>query len=292
MKLRARDTLLAAIGKPFFRGGLLRELRWLVTRAEPQRVLDVASHLVGPRAAALIPEMLAAPHPTLGQLHALRRLAVPKLDAYRMYGPVDAARRMAGVEWSIVLWKIRHWLSGAPTRSNRTIPQGGVHVAFVGAPDAGTTALIREVAMWVSREVAVTIARTGSDSDPVSLPRRLWQRLWGRGARRPGRPTAPPTHSSPQVRRAVGRGMIVLSDHSAAGQSSDSAGRADVSPRSSEFSAPHLVIQIHRSDVPVGQRTSEPAVHLPSTTQVVNVDSDQPFPQLLLAVKRAIWECI
>jgi hypothetical protein len=279
MKLRARDTLLAAIGKPFFRGGLLRELRWLVTRAEPQRVLDVASQLVGPRAAALIPEMLAAPHPTLGQLHALRRLAVPKLDAYRMYGPVDAARRMAGVEWSIVLWKIQHWLSGAPTRSNRTIPQGGVHVAFVGARDAGTTALIWEAAQWVSREVAVTIARTGSDSDPVSLPRRLWRRLSGRGARRPGRSAVSPTHSPPQVRRAVDRGMIVLSDDSA------------TTGFSSGFMAPHLVIQIRRS-TPAGERTSQPAVPLFPTTQVVSVDGDQPFPRALLEVKRAIWECI
>ena len=54
MKLRARDLVLAAVGKPYFRGGLLREFRWLAARVSPERVGELATRLLGAEAGRAI----------------------------------------------------------------------------------------------------------------------------------------------------------------------------------------------------------------------------------------------
>jgi hypothetical protein len=241
MKLRARDVVLEILGKPFFRGDLLREFRWLTSRIEPERLLEVGSQLVGPRAAKLTLEVIAAHHPSLSQLRTFRSLAEPRLHEYRLYGTADAARRMSAVEWSIVLWKIKHWYLGTPTRSNRTIPQGGLLVAVLGATGAGKSTLTGEIGKWLSREAVVTITSSGSGDEPVALPgrilhrvRTLWRRAFeppARQAKRQPRIIMEPAHTgwlrqlllvrrlirerrqrASRIRRGVGRGMIVLSD--------------------------------------------------------------------------------
>ncbi|MEO7986945.1 MAG: hypothetical protein ABI766_10465 [Gemmatimonadales bacterium] len=244
MKLRLRDFPLEAIGKPYFRGGLLREFSWLAARVEPQRVAALASRLVGPSAGAVFPAVLAAGRPSLGQLLTIRRRAAPHLLEYRLYGRSGAALHASAREIGVVWWKIRNWYRAAPTKSSRTLPQGGLTVAVLGVDGAGKSTLVGEVAEWLSHEVAVVSTYGGSGKGSAALPRRVLQWLGSLRRRVVGKsrvsvaPQAPvdalaiPTRRplslgraiwvlalsrerrrrALDARRARGRGMVVVSD--------------------------------------------------------------------------------
>jgi thymidylate kinase len=241
LKLRARDRWLEYLGTPFVRGGMARELRWLARRVRPERMRDIATTLVGSAAADLVAAMSDG-RPTIGQLRALRRRARPSLGEYRLYDDGNAARQMATRELGAVWWKLRNWVAGAPTKSTRTLPQGGVSIALLGVDGAGKSTLTAALASWLSREIAVVTTYGGSGKGSASLPRRLmqglaaWRRRWTRGAGR-ARPEAPTPATvrreaepslarlmwilalarerrrrAREARRARGRGMVVLSD--------------------------------------------------------------------------------
>jgi hypothetical protein len=185
--------------------------------------------------------MLAGKRPSVGQLRAFGRRADPQLHEYRLYGPADAVRQMTKREWSIIWWKLSNWYRGAATKSTRTLPQGGLFIAFLGADGAGKSTMTAAIADWLSREVAVVTTYGGSGKGSASLPRRLLQRFaavrrWV--VRPPARPSSQLPSSerartglralarvfsimaltnerrkrASQARRARGRGMIVLSD--------------------------------------------------------------------------------
>ncbi len=241
MKLRWRDAGLEAMGTPFVRGGMLRELRWLADRVDRARLLDVASELVGERAATLLPAMVDARQPSTGQLRLFGRWARPRLREYRLFGTADAVRQMSAREWGVVWWKVRNWFLGAPTKSTRTLPHGGLSVAILGADGAGKSTLTGAIAQWLSREVAVVTTYGGSGKGSATWPRRLLQgiaasrrRLAGRRASGNGPQRSVPDETSPgrvlgrllwvwslvrerrrrarESRRAKGLGMVVLSD--------------------------------------------------------------------------------
>jgi len=244
IKLRARDFLIQAAGIPYFRGGLLREFRWLAKRVRPEGVAALANRLIGARAGALFPAMIAAGSPSLRDLVALRRTE-PRLQEYRLYGEWEKVRHAWGRELGIIRWKLKNWYLRAPTKSTRTLPQGGLTVAVVGADGAGKSTLVAELAEWLSHEIAVVCTYGGSGKGSAGLVRGVLH--WGAGLRRRlfGYPSASarrkphPPETGPQPigasvsfgraiwvralarerrlralesRRARSRGMIVLSD--------------------------------------------------------------------------------
>jgi thymidylate kinase len=231
MKLRWRDTLLAAVGHEYFRGGMLRELRWLAARVRSDELVKRAEPLVGAAAARMLPAMIAGRGPSIAQLRAFRRRAVPPLASYRMYSGAGATRRMWLREWTWIWWRATNWLRRAPTRSTRTPPQGGLAIALVGPDGSGKSTLTHAIAQWLSGEVAVITTYGGSGKGSASTSRRLLQRA---GALT--RPRTPGGDREPsglrllgkllwvltlsrerrrwgfQVRRARNLGMVVLSD--------------------------------------------------------------------------------
>jgi hypothetical protein len=354
MKLRARDYVLEMLGKPYFRGGLLRELRWLVHRVDERRLQEVALELVGERAARYLPTILKASPPSIRQLRAFGRRVEPSLDAYRLYGRLTAARRMAAVEWDTALWRGMNWLRGAPGKSSRTLPQGGLFVALLGVDGAGKSSVAGAIADWLSHEVTVVLTYGGSGKGSASLPRRVIQRI---GAlrrwvlRRPAgqQGDAPPLAGEPsrvhalgkllvtftlarerrrraaEIRRARGQGWIVLSDRLPQRQFASLndgpqleqwldgppglrravARREHAAFRLMELTPPDLVIRLRVSPEVARQRKPETPAELlrtgmevlrklrfPTTTRVVDVDAEQPLAQVLLQVKRAVWESI
>ena len=240
MKLRARDGVLELLGVPYVQGGMRRELRWLQERVDRERLLAVGTRLVGETAARLLPALADHAQPTVRQLRAFGRCVQPALDEYRLFGTGDAVRQMATRELGVVWWKVVNWYHGAPTKSTRALPHGGLTVAFLGADGAGKSTLTTAVADWLSREVAVVTTYGGSGAGSANLPRRLLQsagklrrRLMrsksaGRGtAAASRRGSAPPSlarlvwilalarerrRRARDARRARGLGMLVLSD--------------------------------------------------------------------------------
>jgi thymidylate kinase len=353
MKLRARDFLIEAIGTPYFRRGMLREFRWLADRVQPERVAELASRLLGPRAGQLFPPMLAAGRPSLAQLRAIRRTAEPPLEEYRLYGAGEALRHGWSRELAVVWWRLWNWHLHA--RSSRTLPQGGLLVAFLGSDGAGKSTVVGQIAQWLSREVAIALTYGGNGKGSAGWPRRSMEWLGavrravkGAGAARPPA-TAPEGDGPPSrklslaravwvqalarerrsralaARRACGHGMIVLSDRLAQSQfpgwndgprlgawaEHPSAWRRALARREresfalSELSPPDLVIKLHVTpELAARRKPSTPPDQIrsgvellrrlsyPSTTRVVDIDAGQPLPDVILQVKREIWDAI
>jgi thymidylate kinase len=176
MKLRARDFLIEGVGKRYFRGGMLREFGWLAARVRPERVAELATRLLGARVGALFPAMIAAGRPSLRQLVMLRR-SEPRLQEYRMYGRWQTVRHAWGRELGVIWWKVKNWYLAAPTKSMRTLPQGGLTIAFIGVDGAGKSTLVAEIAEWLSHEVAVVSTYGGSGKGSAAFPRRVLQGL-------------------------------------------------------------------------------------------------------------------
>jgi thymidylate kinase len=357
LKLRMRDFVLMGAGRSYFRGSMLRELRWLAARTHPERLLELAGGLVGPKAARLLLEMIAVPAPSIRQLRAFRRSAEPSLREYRMYGTGGALRRMWGREWSRIWWKGRNWLVRGPSKSTRILPQGGLAVAFVGADGAGKTTVSRAVAEWLSQDAAVVWVYGGTGSGSGSLARRLLQRVAALVRRAPRARPSPPARRpraesaarepsglralgrllwvfalarerrkrALQIRRARSLGMIVISDrcpqsqfpglndgprHShwlaqGFGLRRAAAKRELAAIRLAELVAPDVVVRLHvpmdvaarrKPDTPLDQLRRKVDIvarlEFPPATRVVQIDATQSLAQVVLQVKRAIWECL
>lgn len=214
MKIRLRDHVLAMVGRPFFRGGMEREFRWLGDRVDPDAVRALAARLLGERAARLVPAMLASGRPSTGQLRAIRRLADPGFREYGLYGRFGATGRGWARELGHVIWRFGQLLRRAPARSTRTLPQGGVTIAILGADGAGKSTLIDVLTRWLAGEVRVVTTYGGSGVGSAGLPRRIMQRLGAvrrrlRGAGRGGRKAEPPVPVTDQPLTAA-RGIWVL----------------------------------------------------------------------------------
>jgi hypothetical protein len=219
MKLRLRDYLAAAFGTQFFRGGMLREFRWLVERVDPAAVRALATRLVGERAAALFPAMIARGRPSTAQLRRLRRLAQPAFREYRLYEAAGAALRGWARELGHVFFRLGRMFQGAPPQSTRTVPHGGVTIAILGADGAGKSTLVGQLSRWLSREVSVTTTYGGSGVGSAGPVRRALQavgkvRRKVRGGRRRtgadgGGPKPAPRPVSAQPLTAA-RGLWVL----------------------------------------------------------------------------------
>jgi hypothetical protein len=213
IKLRWRDYPLAMLGRRYFTGSMLRELRWLAQRADAESLVAAATPLVGGAAARLLPVMISPDGPTIRQLRTFHRRTDPRLSQYRMYSPVGTVRRMWTREWTWIWWRLKNLVWRAPTKSTRTPPQGGLAVAFIGVDGSGKSTLTTGCAEWLSREIAVILAYGGSGVGTASLPRRWLQRIarFARGSSPPSRigPAAAPG-KEPSGLRSVGRALWVL----------------------------------------------------------------------------------
>jgi thymidylate kinase len=353
MKLRARDFVIEAVGKPYFRGGLAREFRWLASRVRPADAAELATRLAGARVGAEVPAMITAGRPSLRQLVAIRRTADPPLREYRLYGGGEAARHALGRELSLVWWKLRNWYRGAPTRSTRTLPQGGLLVACLGADGAGKSTVVGEIAEWLAHEVAVVTTYGGNGKGSAGWPRAFMQwlgalrrRLLGKRSRAAAAPDgAAPSAQEVSFARSLwvralarerraralatrvarGRGMVVISDRWPQSQfpgwndgprldawlDHPSRWRREAARREREAfrlagrCPPDLVIKLHvPPDVAARRKPETPAAQLrngvellrrlsfPPKTRVIDIDATQPLRQVVLQVKRAIWDAI
>jgi len=158
VKLRVRDLLLGTVRRTWFQQKVLREFAWLARRVERERLLDVASRLVGPRAGRILLQMLDAP-PHKRRLLAFRRNCEPSLQSHRTYGSWGARVRRWVREARTLWWWIENRYHGVPKNSSRTCPQGGSMIAFVGGRPGHRAAMAKAVAEWLAEEIAVVPIR-------------------------------------------------------------------------------------------------------------------------------------
>ncbi len=359
LKFRLRDRLSSLLGRGYFRGNVLRELRWLAARVDADRLLEHARPLVGEQAAGQAVQLVVGPPPSLQRLMAFRRSIRPPLAEYRMYGPVEARRRRWVREAARAWARLRARTPHTPAPRKRLVPQGGLLVAFVGLDGSGKSTLVAEITAWLSALVDVVPIYLGSGKGPTSVTRRLLQ-----GVAALLRPVAPgggeregPASDGEaprrgqrsswlrtcgellwvvvlarerrrrlqQARRARNLGMVVVCDRFLQTQFTDfndgpafshwlderfwplrAAAREELAAiRAAELQPPDLVIRLRvmpevaarrRPTMPLErlQRSAEKVASLryPPTTRVAEINADEPLEQVLLAVKRAIWESL
>jgi hypothetical protein len=267
LKVRTRDRALAVLGRHPLRGHALRELRWLAERARAERVMEVSRPFVGERAARALVTIGASQAPTLAELLAFRRLAEPSLREHRLYG----AARAHWLRWTKEAAAIAEVAAAAirrlPRTSTRTPPQGGLTVAFIGSPGAAASALARAIVDWLAWEVAV-----------VALLRRHHRAHGGADRARGVTEGALATHAW----RERSRGRIVILD------SLPQHGRPELHP-------PDIVVQLqHPSEAAEGRESSVRAnrLRLPYGARVIELDASRPREDLLLDLKRIIWDSL
>ncbi|NIP79528.1 MAG: hypothetical protein GWM90_10050 [Gemmatimonadetes bacterium] len=170
LKVRTRDRLPPRSGRPFVRGGALRELRWLAQRVDPDRLERTAAALVGAEAASTLPRLLESAPPPL--LWRFRRAIRPSPELYRTHRPVAGRLLRWGREARALARLIARRLGFRTSRSGRRDPRGGVIIAVVGADGAGKSRLLGALSPWLARKLDVVSIYFGSGDGPVSLARR------------------------------------------------------------------------------------------------------------------------
>jgi thymidylate kinase len=177
LKIRWRDRLSRMLGKPYVKGGVLRELRWLAERIDVERLATLALPLVGSAAARCAQEIAKAEVPSLGMLSVFRNQCIPALDAYRIYSPLGGLMRQWVRELRSIGERATRRVWGGLRAAPRTAPRGGRVVALIGADGAGKSTLTREVATWLSRQTMVISVYGGSGAGSASAVRSILERL-------------------------------------------------------------------------------------------------------------------
>ncbi len=177
LKLRLRDRALRYLNTDHLPDDLLVEFQWLKEQCQIEQVAGIAQELLGEAASGAI-KALVVGGPTMGRLLRLRDSAGDTLRAFRTYGPVRA--RM--LRWVRELYwfagglnkRFLHW----PVASSRTVPTGGVMVAFVGSDGSGKSTITSDMLRWLSWKMSVYPVYFGSGDGPSSLLR--WPLLLAR----------------------------------------------------------------------------------------------------------------
>lgn len=214
VKLRTSDLALQVVGRHYVRGGLVAEYEWLSSRVERPEVLDLGRQLLGAEVERPLAELIDGPLTTAGLLR-FRRAARGELDRFRYYGRVTAfaLQTVRGVAWTVA--GLNRKLLRSPRPLRRTIPNGGLVVAFLGSDGSGKSTLVGEVSRTYASKIDVYRIYFGSGDGPASLlrlPLRVARRLYirlARGPRQGPRAATVPASARSAKRGAAGLGRLL-----------------------------------------------------------------------------------
>lgn len=254
LKFSARDVILPRRRRRYLGPQTQEEFRWLADRCDWTRVHQLADDLIGKRAAEHLPPLVLTP--SFGHLLSFRRSVAPVLNRFRLYGRVRTRVQTLGRE---VALRSRGWRGGTQIpQFPRTLPHGGIAVAVVGRSDARAR-LMTALERWLGRDMAVL--RTPPETEAE-------------------------LHT---VHRAKGHGVIVLMEYGADLPPGALNGRGAQQASAS----PDLVFSL-TTPSKAGSSTDlvddKPcAQQIPS---VVELNPMDPWEDLLLRAKRAVWRSL
>ena len=210
VKLQVSDLASQLLGRRYVRGGLVAEYEWLSSRVERPRVLELGRELLGPDVEQPLAELIDLPL-TTGGLLRFRRAARSELDRFRTFGPVTsfALQGLRGLAWTVA--GVNRKLLRSPRPLRRTIPSGGLVVAFLGSDGSGKSTLVREIGRTYASKIDVYRVYFGSGDGPASLlrlPLRVARRLYVRVVRGPRQ--GPRIGTVPASARTAKRGAAGL----------------------------------------------------------------------------------
>ena len=255
IRLGPIDRIAAWLGRPCL-GALARsDFRWLAARTNAHRLAELSEGLLGKEATRLLLDMVSG-EPSYRLLRALKRRATPPLNAYRTYTRAGAvARRGMRAVVGLAVALNRRILRSLVI-PGRTLPSGGLLIAFEGDDDNKRATLVDRIAAWLTWKLDVLVLHGGGGDGR----RATWRKAF----------------------RARSRGMIVLYDGCPEGPSLDTGNAPE---RAWDADPPDLVINLQRAPRP-DALTSEGR----PTRHTVEIDPDHSPEQALLVVQRALWQ--
>jgi hypothetical protein len=169
-KLRWRDLVLAAVGRSYFGGAYRREYEWLRARVDPVACEELCRTLLGDQTAAALRELMDG-RVTLRSLRRFRASAKETLGLFRSHGHLRSRllRWTREIAWLVAVVTRRYLRVTAPLR--RTIPCGGMLVAFIGPDGSGKSTVTRAIAATFATKLDVLLVYFGSGDGPSSLLR-------------------------------------------------------------------------------------------------------------------------
>lgn len=169
LKIDVRAYLRVLRGDPYPDENVEREFEWLRERVDRRRVVDLAADLLNPASAAVVDDLVDGM--TVSKLRKLRSKISPEVHVYRRQSTVENkirkhVRALAGKSR-----RVSRRL-GKPYSLHRTLPSGGVVVAFVGADGSGKSTMAETTESWLSWKLDVDRIYFGKN-DTYTLPKKL-----------------------------------------------------------------------------------------------------------------------
>jgi len=170
IKLRLRNLAGYLVGQNWLVSELVPEYRWLRHRVDPDASARLCRELLGDEAAARYLTLLRAPL-TLWRLIRFRRVVTQRLGQFRRHGLLARTfnrwrREVVAIEAAIRRKRLR---TTRPVR--RTVPTGGVLIAFMGPDGSGKSTMARAAASLLAEKLDVLLIYFGSGQGPGSLMR-------------------------------------------------------------------------------------------------------------------------
>jgi hypothetical protein len=277
VKLGPIDRIAGWLGRPCVDALARSDLRWLAARTDPHRLAELSEGLLGPEATRLLLDMVMT-EPSDRLLRALKRRATPPLSVYRTYTPAGAVVRR-GMRFLVGLAvALNRRILRSLVIAGRTLPSGGLMIAFEGGDETERATLVDRIAAWLTWKLDVLVLDGGG----------------GGGRRRgfAGAVTALVRARNSRARRrkafrARSRGMIVLSDGVPEGRSRDAGSPPE---RAWDADPPNLVIRLRRAPSPGPDDQTVPPPEGRPTLHSIDIDPDQSPEHVLLVVQRALWQ--
>lgn len=174
LKLERRDYMREFVGGSYPGRDIRREYDWLQERTDDQQVKRHATDLIGSESVEFVEALLDGL--TIWKFRALREVVIAEFQIYRSFSRTGSwVQRRRRRFLKKFRWYYRDF--ARPNLFRRTIPSGGLIVAFVGPDGSGKSTTSSAISDWLSWKLDVYQLYMGSN-DIYSIPKRLLNLGW------------------------------------------------------------------------------------------------------------------
>lgn len=165
-KLRWREIVAHRFGRNWV-DFIMPEYLWIRDRIDPQKCTALCRDLLGEAAAVTLRELLDGPI-TLAKVIRFRSRAAQRLQLFRRYNLVERAFLRWRRELASVRGAIGRRLLSARQPQRRSVPTGGVLIAFLGSDGSGKSTITHDIATLLAGKLDVLLLYFGSGNGPSS----------------------------------------------------------------------------------------------------------------------------
>jgi thymidylate kinase len=187
LKWRFRDRLFSLFGKNYFRGDFKREYEWLHERINMTSSTKYSDLLLG-EDASLNYQRLIHEDFTMKYFLSFRKDIKKSFRWYRTYGVPGGIlmKQIKELVWLASVFGKRYL--GLHHALRRTLPSGGIVVAFVGSDGSGKSTVVKKLVKQLSWKIDVMQTYFGSGDGPSSFwrfPLKMVRKLLLRTSKNP-----------------------------------------------------------------------------------------------------------